>query len=93
MSKQSRQWAKKRVGNLQRKAPYSQKAGLLTDAQLLNDSAVAVDFAVLQVVEHPAALTYQLQQTQASAVVLFVDLQVLGKVRNAVREQRDLRLS
>ena len=74
------------------KAPCSPVAGLLADTQLLNDSAVAADIAMLQVIEHPAALTYQFQQTQTGAVVLLIHLKVLGEVRDAVREQRNLRL-
>ena len=83
---------KKRVGNLRWKAPYSQILDLLTDAQLLDDGTVAVDFAVLQVVQHAATLTYQLQEAQARAVVLLVYLQVLGEVDDAVGEETDLGL-
>jgi len=84
--------AKKRVGNPLLKAPYSLKLGLLTDAQLLNDGTVAVNLAVLEVVEHPAALTYQFQQAEAGAVVLLVHFQMLREVLNAVGEQSNLRL-
>ena len=66
--------------------------GLLTDAQLLDNGAVAVDFAVLQVIQHAAALTYQLQQTQTGAVVFLVDLEVLGEVNDAVGEEANLGL-
>ncbi len=54
--------------------------------------AVALDVGLAQVVEQPAALADQQQQAAPAVVVVLVLLQVLGEVRDAVAEQRDLHL-
>ena len=66
---------------------------LLTQTQSLNDSTVAVDVALLQVVQEGTTLTYETGQGTLGAVVLAVLLHVLGEVLDAEREQCNLALS
>ena len=66
---------------------------LLTQTQSLYDGTVAVDVALLQVVQEGTTLTYQAGQSALGAVVLAVLLHVLGEVLDAVSEQCDLALS
>ena len=54
---------------------------LLTQAKSLDDSAVAVDIAVLQVVEESATLTYELSKCSFSAMIFTVLLHVLREIR------------
>ena len=65
---------------------------LLTQTQSLNDGTVAVDVALLQVVQEGTTLTYQAGQSALGAVVLAVLLHVLGEVLDAESEQCDLAL-
>lgn len=44
------------------------------------------------VVEQPAALTYELEQSAARVVILLVIAQVLGEVVDAIGQKRDLDL-
>jgi len=57
---------------------------LLTQAKSLNDSTVAVDVAILQVVEEGTALTYQHSQCSFSAIIFTVLFQVLRQMGNTV---------
>ena len=66
---------------------------LLTQTQSLNDSTVAVDVALLQVVQEGTTLTYKTGQGTLGAVVLAVLLHVLGEVLDTECEQCDLALS
>src|SRR6266545_7352489 len=61
-------------------------------AEPLDQGPVAVDVLLRQVVQQPAALTDQEQQATTAVVVVLVLLQVLGQLRDAVRQQRDLDL-
>ena len=56
---------------------------LLTQPQSLNDSTVAVDIALLQVVQKGTTLTYETGQSALGAVILAVLLHVLGEVLDA----------
>src|SRR5204862_50398 len=60
--------------------------------QLLDERAVAFDALALQVVEHAATLTDELEQTTARMVVLEVRLEVLGEVGDPLGEEGDLDL-
>src|SRR5690349_6505027 len=62
------------------------------EAEALDDGAVALDLRLLEVVEQPAALADEQQQATTAVVVVLVRLEVLGEVRDAVAEQRDLDL-
>src|SRR5919107_3531288 len=63
--------------------------GLSTQAQPLDDRAVAVDVLLLHVVEQPPATPHEQQQATTRVVVVLVLLEVLGQVRDPVAEQRD----
>ena len=65
---------------------------LLTQTQGLDDSAVAVDIALLQVVEQGATLTYQSREGTLCAVVLAVLFHVLSEVSDTIGEERNLAL-
>ena len=53
---------------------------LLTDAELFDDSTIALDVFCLQVIQHTTALTYQSGQCALRTEVLAVLLQVLRQV-------------
>src|SRR4051812_29347914 len=63
-----------------------------TQAETLDDRAVARDLGLLQVVQQTTALADEQQQATTAVVVVLVRLEVLGQVRDAVAEQRDLHL-
>ena len=65
---------------------------LLTDAQLGDDGAVALDILGHQVVQQLAALTDHLIQAAAAVVVVDVHLQVLSELVDAGGENGDLHL-
>src|SRR3954463_9304533 len=65
---------------------------LLAQAERAHDLAIALDIGALQVIEKPTTLSHELQQTAARVVVLFVHLEVLGQVLDALAEQRNLNL-
>src|SRR3954462_10129023 len=61
-------------------------------AEPLDQRAVTRDVGALQVLQQPAALTDEDQQTPTAVVVVLVGLEVLGEVLDALREHRDLDL-
>src|SRR3954447_22620238 len=65
---------------------------LLTDAELVDDGAIALEIGLLEVVEKTAPAPDELQQTAAGVMVLRVRLEVLGQIRDAVRKESDLHL-
>ena len=69
------------------------KFGLLAEAESLHDCAVAVDVAVLQVVEERTTLTYQLHKRAFSRIIFTVSAHVLRQMGNTVRKQGDLAFS
>ena len=66
---------------------------LLTQTQSLNDSTVAGNVALLQVVQEGTTLTYEASQSALGAVVLAVLFHVLGEILDAESEQCNLALS
>ena len=58
--------------------------GLLTEAKCLDDGAVAVDVAVLEVVEEGAALTYQFNEGTFGVMIFTVGLHVFRQMGNTV---------
>ena len=56
---------------------------LLSDAELGDNGAVALDVLGHQIVQHLAALTDHLEQAAAAVVVVDVHLQVLGQLLDA----------
>ena len=65
---------------------------LLAQLELFRHRLVAADVGVLQVIEQAAALADHHQQTTAGAVILFVALQMLGQMVDALRQERDLHI-
>ena len=65
---------------------------LLAELELLDERAIALEVARLQVVEQATTLTDHLEQAAPAVVVLLVGLEVLGERRDALGEERDLHL-
>lgn len=65
---------------------------LATDAKALDDRPVTGDFGFGQVLQQPTTLPNKEQQPATAVVIMLMGLQVLGEVRNATREHRDLNL-
>src|SRR5437016_4873910 len=65
---------------------------LLTDAELVDDRAIAIEIGLLEIVEEAAAPADELHQAAAAVVVLRVRLEVLGQVGDAIRKEGDLNL-
>ena len=65
---------------------------LFSDAELVDDGAVALDVDLLEISEQVAAMTDHFEQTSAAVVVLFVRLQVLGERVDPRGQERDLHL-
>src|SRR6478735_10871349 len=65
---------------------------LPSQTMFCDDAAVTLDVVLADVVEQPASLTDQHQQSPPAVMVLDVDLQVLGEVVDAGGQQRDLHL-
>ena len=55
-------------------------------------AAIPLDILISEVLEKPSALANHHQQTSPTVMVLFVDLQMLGEVADALAEQRNLDL-
>ena len=72
--------------------PSVQVKILLTDAQLGDDGAVALDVVLRHIVQQTAALADHLEQAHTAVVVLLVHLQVLGELIDALGEDGDLDL-
>src|SRR5215210_246178 len=78
-----------RVGTV----PYpAAGAGLLAEPEALDRRAIALDVLPLEVVEQAAAAAHQLQKATAAVVILRVDLEVLGELRDPVRQEGHLDL-
>src|SRR2546423_1882855 len=69
--------------------PWNLKS-LLADAEPLDQLCVAIAVFAFEVIEQPAPLTDQLQQSAPRMMILDVRLEVLGQVADAFAEQRDL---
>jgi len=65
---------------------------LLSQAELADDRAVTLDVVLLQVVQQASSATDHLLQTAAAVEVLFVSLEVLGQVSDAVGQDSNLYL-
>ncbi len=80
----------KQKGNISRCGIYCLR--LPTDAKLLDDGLVTIDITGLDIVEQPPALADDLQQTPATVMVLLVDFEVLGQVRDPLGQDGNLNL-
>src|SRR3954466_2399314 len=67
-------------------------AVLLADAERLDDAAVTPDVLRLEVVEETPPLADHHEQSPARVVILQVHLEVLGQIRDALGQERDLHL-
>lgn len=65
---------------------------LLTEVECLDNRTVTLDIHLLKVLEQLTALTYQAQKCALCTEVVLVALEVLSKVADTVRKQRDLAL-
>lgn len=63
---------------------------LATETDRFDELFVTFQIFALQVVEQRAALTNHLQQAATAVVIFVVAFEVLGEVRNALREQCNL---
>ena len=65
---------------------------VVADTELLDESAVLFDVAILDVLQHAAALTDEHHETTTGVVVLHVGLEMLGEVADALGQDSDLNL-
>ena len=72
--------------------PICPDAELLTDTQSSDNRTVSLDVYLDQVVQQRAALTDHLKEAATRVMILFVDLQVLGKVVDPLGQQSNLHL-
>ena len=63
---------------------------LLPDIELLNDFPVTFNVFLLQVIEQPSAFTYEPDQLTFGHFVVSVDLEMTGKVLNAMGKKGNL---
>src|ERR671917_1294843 len=72
--------------------PEPRGRNLAAQAELGDERPVALDVFFLQVLEQPTPLADHLEQALTRVVIVLVLAQVLGKMRYAPREHRDLHL-
>lgn len=65
-------------------------AGLLAQAEALNQRAIAIDVRALEVVQQLATAAHHAQQTAAGMVILYVLFEVTGEVVDACGQQGHL---
>jgi hypothetical protein len=63
---------------------------LATNTETTNKGAVTLNVTVLHVIEQTTALSNELHEATSGVVITFVHLQVLGEMRDTVRQNRDL---
>src|ERR1035438_3971467 len=73
-------------------APGCDLASLAADAERGDDRAVSLDIVLPHVVEQTTTATDELHQPTPGVMITLVNLEVLGQVRDAGGEQRDLDL-
>lgn len=65
---------------------------LLTNSELLNERAIALDVLLGKIVEKAATLTYHLQKSALTVMVLCVLLEVWRERVDVLRQESDLDL-
>ncbi len=65
---------------------------LLAEFQVCDDLTIAVNVFLLEVIEQAATFSNKLEQPTTGVVVLFVGLEVLGEVGDALGNESDLNL-
>jgi hypothetical protein len=68
------------------------RSGLLAESEFFDDVLVSLNIHFSQVVEQPPPLTDQLQKTSPGVMILFVGLEVLREVIDAIAQDSDLHL-
>ena len=63
---------------------------LATNAETADQLAITLHIAALHVIEQATTLADELHESAASVVITLVNLEVLGEVRDPVRQDRDL---
>ena len=63
---------------------------LAAESELLDQASVALQVALLQVVEESPAASDQLQQSAAGVMILPVSAEMLGQLVDATRQKSDL---
>ena len=63
-----------------------------TDAETLNNGAIAVDIRALKILEKTAALPDHKEQPASRVVIVLVGLEVPGEITDATRQHRHLDL-
>src|SRR5215471_287543 len=74
-------------------APHAQdpfSLSLLADTELADQFAIALDVLRSQIIEQTTALAHQLEKPPARMMILRVNLEMLGQVRDALGQKRDL---
>jgi hypothetical protein len=65
---------------------------LLAEFEFLDQRAITLEVAALEIVEQTTTLTYHLEEAAPAVMVLLVGLEVVGEGRDTRREERDLDL-
>ena len=65
---------------------------LLSESELLNQSAVTIQIRLLQIAEQASSLTNHHEKTSSRMVILRIRLQVLGELRDALGQNCNLNL-
>jgi hypothetical protein len=68
----------------------TEEGALVTETEIVDQLAVAIDVRSLQVFEQTAPLAYHHEQAAATVVILLVLAKVVGELVDPGREQRDL---
>lgn len=71
--------------------PFAPKQ-LLSDVELVDDGAVALDVDLHQVAEQASSVTDHLKQSATAVMILVIRLEMLGEVVDAAGKKRDLNL-
>jgi hypothetical protein len=63
---------------------------LLPDAQALDQVQISLVIVLLEIVEQPPSLPYELEEAPAGVMIFDMNLEVPGQVLNPLAEQSDL---
>ncbi len=85
-------WSLQNEGNPVSEIALIVPRGLLAEVERFDDRAVALDVDLLEILQQLTTLADQAQQGALGAEIVAVALEVLSKVADTVRKQRDLAL-
>lgn len=80
------------IENTQKAARGRLPGSLSPQSKAGDEVSIPLDILVVEVLEQSSALANHHQQTSPTVMVLFIDLQMLGEVADALGEQRNLDL-